>query len=174
MKSVFSKQSAEGFAPAIMMIFLMSVAAVGIGLYVFGQRTALPVQEPAPNQSAIGGNRDEHGCLGSAGYSWCQAKNQCIRSWERYCTAAQGKTVVFSCDTGKTITATFYPADDKFVDLALSDGRDMSVPHAMSGSGARYAKPDESFVFWNKGDTAFVTEGASGTETYSNCSMRAN
>jgi membrane-bound inhibitor of C-type lysozyme len=26
-------------------------------------------------------------------------------------------------------------------------------------SGARYANKDETFVFWNKGDTAFVTEG---------------
>jgi membrane-bound inhibitor of C-type lysozyme len=39
----------------------------------------------------------------------------------------------------------------------------------LSGSGARYANKDESFVFWNKGDTAFITEGASGEETYSDC-----
>ena len=32
----------------------------------------------------------------------------------------------------------------------------------MSGSGARYANKDESFVFWNKGNTAFITEGAAG------------
>jgi len=30
---------------------------------------------------------------------------------------------------------------------------------AMSASGARYANKDETFVFWNEGDTAFVTEG---------------
>jgi membrane-bound inhibitor of C-type lysozyme len=36
----------------------------------------------------------------------------------------------------------------------------------MSGSGARYANADESFVFWNKGDTAFITEGG-GKEIYS-------
>ena len=122
----------------------------------------------------VGGDKDSHGCIGSAGYTWCQAKNQCIRSWEQYCTAAQPKTVTFACDAGKTIKATFYPSNDKFVDLVLSDGRNMSVPHAMSASGARYAKPDESFVFWNKGDTAFVTEGASSTETYRNCALQTN
>ncbi len=127
-----------------------------------------------PSPVVAGGDRDSHGCIGSAGYTWCQAKDQCIRPWEQYCTAAQAKTVTFLCDAGKTIRATFYPTDDKFVDLALSDGRDMSVPHAISASGARYVKPDESFVFWNKGDTAFVMEGASSTETYGNCLLRGN
>jgi hypothetical protein len=30
----------------------------------------------------IGGQRDEHGCLGSAGYSWSDYTNACIREWE--------------------------------------------------------------------------------------------
>jgi membrane-bound inhibitor of C-type lysozyme len=39
----------------------------------------------------------------------------------------------------------------------------------MSGSGIRYANAGETFVFWSKGDTAFVTEGADQAETYSDC-----
>jgi membrane-bound inhibitor of C-type lysozyme len=74
--------------------------------------------------------------------------------------------VTFKCQGAKTIEATFY--GDK-VDLKLSDGRALSVPQAMSASGARYANKDETFVFWNKGDTAFVTEGKDGKETYSGC-----
>jgi membrane-bound inhibitor of C-type lysozyme len=42
----------------------------------------------------------------------------------------------------------------------------------MSASGARYANKDETFVFWNKGDTAFVTEGKDGKETYSSCATK--
>ncbi len=72
----------------------------------------------------------------------------------------------FTCKGGKTIGASFYA--DK-VELKLSDGRSLSLPQAMSGSGARYANKDESFVFWNKGNTAFITEGAAGDETYSDC-----
>jgi membrane-bound inhibitor of C-type lysozyme len=75
-------------------------------------------------------------------------------------------TAVFKCDGGKTIDATFYASS---VDLKLSDGRSMKVPQAMSASGARYANKDETFVFWNKGDTAFVTEGKDGKETFSGC-----
>jgi hypothetical protein len=70
------------------------------------------------------------------------------------------------CKDGKSIDATFYA--DK-VEHKLSDGRSLSLPQAMSASGARYANKDESFVFWNKGNTAFITEGALGTETYSDC-----
>jgi membrane-bound inhibitor of C-type lysozyme len=96
----------------------------------------------------------------AAGYSWCEARSECERPWERYCTATPPRTVLFSCDAGKSIAATFYIGDDRFVDLVLSDGRAMSIPRAISASGARYATADESLVFWNKGETAFITEGA--------------
>lgn len=150
------------------------------GTYVLGitSYASIPVVDPITAESApfritrgqvIGGDKDAHGCLIAAGYSWCEARSACIRPWETYCTATPPKTVVFQCEGGKSITATFYIGDDKFVDLRLSDGRNMSVPRAISASGARYAKADESFVFWNKGDTAFITEGP--TTTFANCTL---
>lgn len=33
-------------------------------------------------QGPIGGQRDEHGCLGPAGYSWSEDIGACIRTWE--------------------------------------------------------------------------------------------
>jgi len=30
----------------------------------------------------LGGERDENGCLGSAGYTWCAKQATCVRSWE--------------------------------------------------------------------------------------------
>lgn len=38
-----------------------------------------PVQGP---DQLIGGQRDEHGCLGPAGYSWDAEIGACIRTWE--------------------------------------------------------------------------------------------
>jgi len=32
--------------------------------------------------SVVGEVRDENGCLGSAGYTWCEKQNKCVRSWE--------------------------------------------------------------------------------------------
>jgi membrane-bound inhibitor of C-type lysozyme len=75
-------------------------------------------------------------------------------------------TATFKCQGGKSIGATFYASS---VNLKLSDGRSLTVPQAMSATGARYVNKDETFVFWNKGDTAFVTEGKDGKETYSGC-----
>lgn|GEM_PF-3752709 len=44
----------------------------------------LPPTELQPVQ-IVGNDRDEHGCIGSAGYSWCDAKQKCLRSWEEKC-----------------------------------------------------------------------------------------
>lgn len=140
---------------------LLVVALIIAGVVAY--QYSLP--EPAP----IGGDTDEHGCLIAAGYSWCAAREACERPWERYCTAAEPKPALFVCEQGKSIEAIFYPSDDAFVDLKLSDERALSVPHATSASGARYANDDESFVFWNKGDTAFVIE--TGTTTFANCTL---
>jgi len=91
-------------------------------------------------------------------------------------SATSGQTqniqVVFTCDAGKSINAMFMNASTatttgNSVMLVLSDGRQMTLPQTISADGARYANADESFVFWNKGDGAFIQEGNS--TTYNNC-----
>lgn len=89
-------------------------------------------------------------------------------------------TATYSCDGNKTITASFYkgvnvpvakpdepPIPGGSVDLKLSDGRTMTLPQTISASGIRYANPAESFIFWNKGNSAFITEN--NLDTYVNC-----
>jgi membrane-bound inhibitor of C-type lysozyme len=76
----------------------------------------------------------------------------------------------FNCADGKSITAQFVNGEKRSVNLKLSDGRTISLPQAMSASGARYANADESFVFWNKGDTAFITEGEA--TTFADCATK--
>lgn len=36
-------------------------------------------------EKRIGGEKDEHGCLIAAGYSWCESKQKCLRMWEEEC-----------------------------------------------------------------------------------------
>jgi hypothetical protein len=31
---------------------------------------------------AVGADRDEHGCIPSAGYRWCAKVHECVRPWE--------------------------------------------------------------------------------------------
>ena len=33
-------------------------------------------------QPLAGGDKDAHGCIGSAGYLWCQKENKCVRPWK--------------------------------------------------------------------------------------------
>ena len=78
-------------------------------------------------------------------------------------------TGTYVCDEGKTITAAFYAAPSGGrVSLVLSDGRTLMLPQTIAASGARYAK-DESFIFWNKGNTAFIEEGDGHRQTYTGC-----
>jgi membrane-bound inhibitor of C-type lysozyme len=93
-------------------------------------------------------------------------------AWLCLCTAAaaaHGETINahFECDDGKSIDAAFDNGAKPGVHLSLSDGRRWVLPQARSASGARYANADESIVFWNKGDTAFVEEN--GAATYQGC-----
>ena len=76
--------------------------------------------------------------------------------------------VTFACDTSKTIRAIFKKNQ---VQLLLSDGRNLTVPQAVSADGGRYANDDESFVFWTKGQGAFITEGAGAKSatTFADC-----
>ena len=87
-------------------------------------------------------------------------------------SAAVAKTIqaFFACDAGKTVNAVFTNGTQSSVKLTLSDGRELSVPQAVSGSGARYANSSESFVFWNKGNTAFIEEN--GKTTYNGCTTK--
>ena len=51
---------------------------------------ALPPIGPSsgePSGQMPGSDRDEHGCIGSAGYTWCEAKEKCIRIWEEDCAS---------------------------------------------------------------------------------------
>ena len=33
----------------------------------------------------VGGKQDKNGCLGGAGYTWCEDKSKCVRTWEEPC-----------------------------------------------------------------------------------------
>jgi hypothetical protein len=41
----------------------------------------------------LGASQDEHGCLLSAGYSFCPATDSCVREWETPCPSSNSITV---------------------------------------------------------------------------------
>lgn len=95
-------------------------------------------------------------------------------------TGAPMQTVRYACDQGRTIVAEYFegtagvaangmPIPGGRVSLVLDDGRRLTLPQTISGSGIRYADKGETIVFWSKGNTAFVEEGAPRTVTYKDC-----
>jgi membrane-bound inhibitor of C-type lysozyme len=73
-------------------------------------------------------------------------------------------SAIFQCSDNKFIVSDFF---ENNVELRLSDNRLIIIPRAISASGARYADKKEVFVFWNKGNTAFIEEN--GTTTFEDC-----
>jgi len=63
-------------------IFIFAALLLSLGLSACSLSKNQPLEEPL-----VGNDRDEHSCIGSAGYSWCEAKQKCLRIWEEECPA---------------------------------------------------------------------------------------
>ena len=60
------------------------------------------------------GDKDEHGCIASAGYTWSEVQKDCIRLWEK------GVRMNAVDDAGKTLFLVFSP-DSTQVELFFSE-----------------------------------------------------
>lgn len=69
----------------------------------------------------------------------------------------------FVSQQGKKIEVSFFFAERPMADVMLNDGRSFLLYQGLSASGARYVNPDESFVLWIKGETAFIEENGKRT-----------
>lgn len=81
----------------------------------------------AKEQAAVGNDRDEHDCIGSAGYVWSEVREDCIRPFEtgvklQDCKNTDSTTaafLVFATDSSKA--ELFLPTVDKGVILDKQD-----------------------------------------------------
>lgn len=77
-------------------------------------------------QKPIGGETDEHGCYLTAGYSWCAAKQKCLRPWEEECKEEEATEEAATAPTDsdkELITAAFaekYDRDASEVNVSIS------------------------------------------------------
>ena len=63
------------------------------------------------------------------------------------------KWLSFRCPDGQTVMAQFQLPEDQFVNVRFG-GRELRLPHVISGSCARYS--DGKMTFWNKGRAVLV------------------
>ena len=96
--------SKKGFALTLIVVIL---AILGIGSVLFVTRNnkveAPVVINPISTTTTpiVGGDKDIHGCIGSAGYSWCAVKSKCLRPWEEKCVATSTScTPKWTCGWG--------------------------------------------------------------------------
>ena len=68
----------------ILVLFIVIIAiALGVNFYLEKTDVDNPVDGPSVGGDfLVGGDQDEHGCLSSAGYVWCEGKAECLRPFE--------------------------------------------------------------------------------------------
>src|SRR5437899_12854660 len=85
-------------------------------------------------------------------------------------SATPTNPVRYTCDQGRTLVVQYFegaartapngmPLPGGHVVLTQADGTRHTLQQTPSGSGIRYANESGTFVFWSKGDGAFVQEG---------------
>ncbi|MFA6446057.1 MAG: hypothetical protein WCW14_02290 [Candidatus Paceibacterota bacterium] len=93
------KNSQNAFVvPLLISIVLILIAGGGLYYYAkYNEPFEVITDDPkgTTTNPIVGGDRDSHGCIGSAGYSWCEIKNKCLRTWEEKCEATS--TPAISC-----------------------------------------------------------------------------
>lgn len=70
--------------------------------------------EKTEKTTRVGNDKDDHGCIASAGYTWCEVQKDCIRLWEK------GVRMNAVGDAGKTLFLVFSP-DSTQVELFFSE-----------------------------------------------------
>jgi hypothetical protein len=58
-------------------IIVIVLVFLAIGIYYISTHPTIQEDSGSP----IGGQRDSHGCLGPAGYSWNETEKECVREW---------------------------------------------------------------------------------------------
>lgn len=59
----------------------------------------------------VGADRDDHGCLASAGYTWSEALHQCVRLWEAGTRVENGSRAVYLVFDADSLRAEIFLPD---------------------------------------------------------------
>ena len=79
-----------------------------------GGKKEAETSERKEKEAVVGSDKDEHGSIASAGYTWSEVQKDCIRLWEK------GVRMNAVDDAGKTLFLVFSP-DSTQVELFFSE-----------------------------------------------------
>jgi hypothetical protein len=131
-------------------LIILTIFGVGVGAYFFGKKISDTTSQITPtitqtevidnnsaNENMVGNDRDEHGCIGSAGYSWCVSKNKCLRVWEEGCPTSEDPQLIKESLFKKN---NWKESDDINVTVSTNDGNYASgIVTSQGGGGYFYA-----------------------------------
>ncbi|MGL4333183.1 MAG: hypothetical protein ACRCZQ_02360 [Bacteroidales bacterium] len=89
--------------------------------------------------SVIGGDKDKHGCLTSAGYTWSEVRKDCIRLFE------SGIRMNPVADSSEYVTSGFiiFANDSSAVELYLPSEKSSEI---LTKTGKEYEGPDQLYI----------------------------
>lgn len=100
---------------------IILLSAMFLGSFVFAQKST-PV---------LGGDRDVHGCIGSAGYTYSQLRNNCIQTFNQKIKLKE----VNSDKSYTSMTAIIFSKDMKKAEVFIPDGAAKSIILNKEGKG---------------------------------------
>lgn len=110
----------------------MKIYAIAALVLLVGVMFAGCVSSEDNSSTIVGDDRDEHGCIGSAGYTWCEPKQKCLREWEE------------SCDEETLEQKAQAYCDQENVGAVYVCGPYIKVMSTMPGSGTTFYEGGES------------------------------
>ncbi|NTV44673.1 MAG: META domain-containing protein [Candidatus Yonathbacteria bacterium] len=168
---------------SVIAVLVVGVAVAGIVRFNFTDggdilppnTSNTPIDIPKENGDTpvpiVGGDSDEHGCKASAGYSWCEVKNKCLRPWEEACVASGGTTasslvgkkwmwVRTTYTDGQTVT----PKKADTFGLTFDASGHVSVATDCNSMGGSYVTKGSTLTFSGMMSTLMYCEGSQESE----------
>jgi len=131
--------------PMIVIIIAIIAILVLIFLPKFSCTFNKAIIEESENQEqSIGGQTDEHGCLGPAGYTWCEKKQTCLRIWEESCNDSILKLI---SEIESLTSITFLNPEETKMDWRVENENEIEK---LELSGLKFELKDSSTEDYNK------------------------
>jgi membrane-bound inhibitor of C-type lysozyme len=148
--------SNKGYIVPIVLVLILLIVA---GFLIFSQK---PVESPTLNTLPIL-------VATTTPSSSDTSTSTSITSSTTDTHVSDTKDFSFVCSDKTEGTVTFDNANDLVV--LNVDQKTQTLKIGISASGARYVNSDETYVFWNKGNSAFIE--LNGKITHENCELKA-
>lgn len=98
----------------------------------------------AQTAPVLGGDKDAHGCIGSAGYTYSQIKKDCVRTFEQKIRLKE------VASKGDYISAVIFSKDMKKAEVFVKDAEGGSIVLTRAGKAKAWKKDGYALVPYKK------------------------